>query len=85
MSSDYTNPDFDFPGFNLKQGSAGQLASLRVNKQYIFSTLPATPTLGWIAVITDSNTNVWGANVAGGGANKILAWYNGTNWTVLGK
>lgn len=38
-----------------------------------------------LAVITDSNTNTWGANVAGGGSFTVLAWWNGTNWTVIGK
>lgn len=40
---------------------------------------------GTVASVNDSNTVVWGANVAGGGANKILAYCDGTNWTVAGK
>lgn len=40
---------------------------------------------GSIAAFTDSNTAVWGATIAGGGANYVLALYNGTNWTVIGK
>ena len=35
--------------------------------------------------VTDSNTNTLGATVAGGGANTVRVWYNGTNWTVIGK
>jgi hypothetical protein len=35
--------------------------------------------------VTDSNTNTWGATVAAGGANHILAYCNGTNWTVAAK
>lgn len=35
--------------------------------------------------ITDSNTAIWGATVAGGGSNRIRMRYNGTNWTVVGK
>jgi hypothetical protein len=38
-----------------------------------------------IAAINNSTTNVWGAVIAGGGANSVLAFYNGTNWTVIGK
>lgn len=34
--------------------------------------------------IVDSNTATWGATIAGGGANKVRARYNGTNWTVMG-
>lgn len=43
------------------------------------------PKKGQKAWITDSNTNTWGATIAGGGANEVEAVYNGTNWTVVGK
>jgi hypothetical protein len=43
-----------------------------------------TAAAGAVAYITDSNTATWGATVAGGGANAVLAWYNGANWTVMG-
>jgi hypothetical protein len=46
---------------------------------------PAKLTVGEFAVITDSNTVVWGAVVAGGGANQILAWWTGAAWTVIGR
>lgn len=39
---------------------------------------------GAIGCITDSNTTTWGATISGGGSNSVLAWYNGTNWTVIG-
>jgi hypothetical protein len=39
---------------------------------------------GALVVVTDSNTATWGATVAGGGANRVLAYCNGTNWTVAG-
>lgn len=48
-----------------------------------FGSLPSG-VAGMIAYVTDSNTATWGATIAGGGANKVLAWYNGTNWTVAG-
>lgn len=41
--------------------------------------------VGVIACITDSMTNVWGAVITGGGAYKVLGFYNGTNWTVFAK
>lgn len=50
-----------------------------------FATLPASPLLGMVAAITDCNTTTWGANAAGGGSNKAFLFYNGTNWTVMGK
>jgi hypothetical protein len=49
-----------------------------------YAQLPATPLAGMMCYVTDSNTATWGATVASGGANKVLAWYNGTNWTVAG-
>ncbi len=53
--------------------------------QITFSELPSSPTTGLIVSISDSNTETWGATVSDGGSYSILAWYNGTNWTVLGK
>ena len=50
-----------------------------------FATLPSSPVAGMQAYITDCNTTTWGATAAGGGANKVMVWYNGTNWTVMGK
>lgn len=50
-----------------------------------FASLPASPVEGMMAWVNDSNTATWGATVAGGGADKVLAVYNGTNWTVAGK
>jgi len=40
---------------------------------------------GAVTSITDSNTAVWGANIAGGRGNQVLAYCNGTNWTVSAK
>lgn len=50
-----------------------------------FAALPASPAEGMMAWVNNSSTAVWGETVAGGGANKVLAVYNGTNWTVCGK
>lgn len=50
-----------------------------------FASLPVSPVAGTLAVVTDSNTAVWGATVAAGGANRVLAFYNGSVWTVAGK
>jgi hypothetical protein len=47
-----------------------------------FAGLPAAA-LGMMAVITDSSTATWGATIAGGGTNRVLAFHNGTNWTVM--
>jgi hypothetical protein len=54
------------------------------HKGVAFADKPASPVAGSMIYFTDSNTATWGATVAGGGANPVLAWYNGTNWTVVG-
>lgn len=50
-----------------------------------YANRPTSPVVGELINFSDSNTATWGATVAGSGANKILARYNGTNWTVVGK
>jgi hypothetical protein len=51
-----------------------------------FSSLPATPATGMLAVVTDdSGPPTWGSTVSGGGSSLVLAWYNGVAWTVVGK
>lgn len=42
-------------------------------------------TEGMERAVTDSNTATWGATVAAGAANHILAYCDGTLWTVAGK
>jgi hypothetical protein len=46
------------------------------------ATLPGAPVQGDTAIVTDSNTAVYNATVAGGGANIVEVFYNGTNWKV---
>lgn len=40
---------------------------------------------GALAYITDSNTNTWGATIAGGGAFTVFGFCNGSTWNVAGK
>ena len=54
-------------------------------KTVTFAQLPASPQTGMLCCITDSTVNTWGGVVAGGGTNKVLAWYNGTSWKVIGQ
>jgi hypothetical protein len=54
---------------------------------YTVLTLP-TGVAGMKAYVTDGDSGLaWGATVihSGGGATKYLVWFNGTNWTVVGK
>jgi RND superfamily putative drug exporter len=41
--------------------------------------------VGAMVTILDSTTSTWGATITGGGANVVLAYCNGTNWTVAAK
>jgi hypothetical protein len=50
-----------------------------------FSGLPAPAIEGMFAGVNDSNTATWGATIAGGGSNHVLAYFNGTVWTVSAK
>lgn len=50
-----------------------------------YANLPSSPVAGQFVYVTNSNTATWGANITSSGANKVLAFYNGTNWTVAGK
>jgi hypothetical protein len=53
----------------------------------IFTSLPACVSniMGAIKTVSDSTTNTWGATIAGGGSDAVLAFCNGTNWTVAAK
>lgn len=52
-----------------------------------FATLPTCVAglNGSMRPITDSTTAVWGATITGSGANPVLAYCDGTNWTVAAK
>jgi hypothetical protein len=63
-------------------GSGGGVGSIEL-APLTHATLPATPTAGTIAYITDSTVATWGTTAVGGGSDKVLVWYNGTNWTIF--
>lgn len=65
-------------------GIGVELTNLPKVPKFVFASLPAAQT-GMLAVVTDSNTVTWGATIAGSGANTVLAFYDGSNWTVAGK
>jgi hypothetical protein len=51
-----------------------------------FSGLPASPAVGFEAVVTDATVNSWGAAVTvGGGAMVVKVWWTGGVWSVLGR
>jgi hypothetical protein len=50
------------------------------------ATLPASPFTGQVATVSDGTASLaWGATVTGGGSTQYLVWWNGANWTVMGK
>lgn len=52
-----------------------------------FAKLPAASASneGMYAAITDSTTNTWGATITGGGSLHVLAYCDGSVWSVAGK
>ena len=53
----------------------------------LFAALPAcvSGTEGYMAAVTDSTTNTWGATITGGGSTHVAAYCDGSVWTVMGK
>lgn len=70
------------------QGATGALAFFNESFTYVhtgtFATLAGAAVFGAgsRAFVTDSNTNVFNAVVAGGGANKVPVFSDGVNWLV---
>ena len=50
-----------------------------------FNLVPSSPWVGQTVGITDATTNAFGDVVVGGGALTVLAWWNGSDWTVIGQ
>jgi len=51
---------------------------------YAFAHLPAAAgNTGMMATVTDASATTIGTTVAGGGANTVLVWSNGSNWRIF--
>ena len=50
-----------------------------------YADLPAAPPPGMIAYVTNSSVNTWGGTADGAGSDKVLVWWDGTIWSVIGK
>lgn len=48
-----------------------------------YSTLPPNAQTGYMTYITDATATTQNSAVTGGGANTVLAWYNGSAWKVI--
>jgi Right handed beta helix region len=70
----------------LVVNTGGSVNSTQIGTN-LFSALPACAggTEGTMAPVTDSTTNTWGATITGSGADHVLAYCDGTAWTVAAK
>ncbi len=91
-TSDRTIAIFDGTTGKLIQNGLAQIdadGNLAANTvqvaSVLFADVPATPLIGMIIVVTDSTTDVWGDTITGSGGLVVLGFYDGTNWTVIGK
>lgn len=79
----------DFGAYNLLQlegGSAGFAVQQNLSTTGELTDAGCNSTnAGTFLPVSDSNTNTWGATIAGGGSDHVLAWCDGTNWTVVAK
>lgn len=67
--------------FNSLKAKKGQLD---IEVGVTFANLPTPPALGMIRMVTDATQTIVGKTANGGGSAKVLVWYNGTAWRVLG-
>jgi len=70
----------NFTGGDLQYTST-QLITVSKGAYSILATCNSS-TEGGMAAVTNSNTNTWGATVASGGTDHVLAYCDGSNWTV---
>src|SRR5271165_438163 len=70
----------NFTGGDLQYAST-QLITVSKGAYSILATCNSS-TEGGMAAVTNSNTNTWGATVASGGTDHVLAYCDGSNWTV---
>ena len=78
------SPFVDEHGIVTREGMQYLLSLITLNViPYKFTQLPAAnASSGQTRTVTDSTVNTWGSIVAGGGTFRVLAYSNGTNWTV---
>jgi hypothetical protein len=78
----------------LAVAAGAQISYLNSNKLFspivlgaqVFSTLPACAAAyqGQLAAVTNSNVNTWGTTITGSGSYSVLAFCDGSHWTVAG-
>jgi hypothetical protein len=63
---------------------SGRICECTTDNIFTFAQLPSAAE-GLTLNLSNSGTATWGANITSTGANHVLARYNGSNWTVVGK
>ena len=73
--------------YYVSLGGSGLLAGGLWGPVSTYASLPAASSTyeGTLVPISDSNSNTWGAAITASGANHVLAYCNGTAWTVAAK
>ncbi len=72
--------------FSVVAGNASVAGTVQTSP-VVFSSLPTCTggTEGSMRAVSDSNTVTWGATITGGMTAHVMAYCDGTNWTVMGK
>ncbi len=70
--------------FSVAASGDVSIAGALILTPKLVSALPASPLEGMLQVVLDSMTDTWGATITGSGGFHVLAYFNGTNWTVAG-
>jgi Pectate lyase superfamily protein len=68
-------------------GSLAKFASPVQTTAVAFTSLPScgSSAEGEMRAVTDATANTWGSTITGGGSNHVLAYCDGTAWTVAAK
>jgi hypothetical protein len=85
-TSGYGPPQTSGAGSTIINGTGVQTIQGQVLPQKFAALSACSRSLqGAYATVVDSSTNTWGATVTSGGLDTVLAFCDGTNWTVYGK
>lgn len=78
---------FPSGGIGIGESTAdpGTGAILPANQAFASLTSCSSTIKGALANVTDSTTNTWGATITGSGGDQVLAYCDGSNWTVAAK
>ena len=69
--------------YSAKKSVAGLFQSQAYTVSGLTSAYPASGSPGAVAYVTDATSTTRLATVAGGGANKVMVFSDGTNWLIL--